>query len=193
MARRSKASIVMLAILLVAACISACGQKEADWGEIESTGEREPYDLSAEKWNGYEEIVDSDKLWVPTDYWEYLEPEMFDDTLYYRQYSATDGLDYYVLYSHAVFDDDIIVEETLYLTHLNLLTLEVTTTKFSPFDEQDALGDIVSGLPELAEAVGSRKAFIRGLDVLDGKLCLLVVRQDQESKAASHEIGRAHV
>ncbi len=186
MARRSKASIVMLAILLVAACISACGQKEADWGEIESTGEREPYDLSAEKWNGYEEIVDSDKLWVPTDYWEYLEPEMFDDTLYYRQYSATDGLDYYVLYSHAVFDDDIIVEETLYLTHLNLLTLEVTTTKFSPFDEQDALGDIVSGLPELAEAVGSRKAFIRGLDVLDGKLCLLVVRQDQESKAASH-------
>ena len=74
MARRSKASIVMLAILLVAACISACGQKEADWGEIESTGEREPYDLSAEKWNGYEEIVDNDKLWVPTDYWEYLEP-----------------------------------------------------------------------------------------------------------------------
>ncbi|MCI9278855.1 MAG: hypothetical protein HFH90_14420 [Lachnospiraceae bacterium] len=68
----SKTLMVVLAILLVAACISACGQGETGSGSEDSgMEERKPYDLSSEKWKGYEEISEDEGLWTATGYWAY--------------------------------------------------------------------------------------------------------------------------
>lgn len=184
MAKKSKIMIMLLSFLFAAVCASACGQEETGPEDVEPAGGRKLYDLSAEKWKGYEEVSEDSDLWTAAGYWEYLEPEMTDGTIYSREYSATDGSDYYVLYSHATYEENFVIEETIYLTHLDLLTMEVTTTELAPFEGQ-TVSEEVPGLAELAAAMNDCRAFIEGMDVLDGKMCLFIVQRDQESKVAS--------
>ena len=172
----SKTLMVVLAILLVAACISACGQGETGSGSEDSgMEERKPYDLSSEKWKGYEEISEDEGLWTATGYWEYLEPEMLDGTAYLRVCSATDGQNYYVLYSHMAYEDNVPTDNQYYLTCLNAYTLEVSTTQLQLGEGEGTSGEAASGLPELAAALDGCDAFVRGMDVLEGRLCLYVV------------------
>ncbi|MCI9278857.1 MAG: extracellular solute-binding protein [Lachnospiraceae bacterium] len=176
MAKKATRMLSLLFLLFIAICASACGQGEAASGsEASGMEERKPYDLSSEKWKGYEEISEDEGLWTATGYWEYLEPEMLDGTAYLRVCSATDGQNYYVLYSHMAYEDNVPTDNQYYLTCLNAYTLEVSTTQLQLGEGEGTSGEAASGLPELAAALDGCDAFVRGMDVLEGRLCLYVV------------------
>ena len=94
--------------------------------------------------------------------------------------SATDGYDYYTLEYYFKWDQAGAVIQKYYLTHVDMLTMESKRAELTLSGEgqEESAG--------LAEDLEEGNAYITGMDVLAGRVCLLVRQTDRESGASTH-------
>ena len=175
-----KGIVYCIAGILTLTGISACGQKEQEGGGIYQERERTAYDLASEKWKGFDESNESKEAWTITDYWDDSEMKVPEpDMIKGRSESAVDGTDYYIFDS---FRGGMVTGESTrkyYLTCINTLTFETKSEKL------DFLGED-SETVQLAEAIEEGWANVIDIDILEGRISLLISQYDKESRQLSH-------
>lgn len=186
MERKSRGVIgVWMGILLTVCCMIGCGQEEtAEEGsstDIVIKEEKPDYDLAAGQWTEAGAVEEGDEAWGMTEYKEDFGRKTSDkDMMQAGSRSASEGPDYYSLEYYYKMNQTGEVIQKYYLTHIDLQTLESRREELtlSEGGQKEPAG--------LAEDLENGNAFITGMDVQDGKVCLLVRQMDGESGTPVH-------
>lgn len=195
MKRKMKVAAGCLAAMLyVSCCLGGCASKEME-EEINAGGgqreEKQEHDLAAGNWREAGEIQESAQVWTLMEYKEDFEIGGSEaGMLRSKEESVVDGTDYYVLESYADWNQLGEECQKYYLTCVDMLTMESKREKLALSaaekegnTEQEALSELAG---ELAEEIRQGWAMITGMDVREGKICLLILQMDKETKTPAH-------
>lgn len=174
-----------LGILLAVCCMTGCGQEEIVEEEssidIAVKEEKPDYDLAAGQWTEAGAVEESDEAWGMVEYKEDFGQKTPDkDMMQAGSRSASEGSDYYILEYYFKVNQTGEVFQKYYLTHIDMQTLESQRGELAlqEGEQKEPAG--------LAEDLENGNASISGMDVQDGKVCLLVRQTDRESGTPAH-------
>ena len=156
-------------------CMAGCG-KEEQGGEIIQERERTEYDLAGNSWKEFDEVAESRESWGIANYWEDSELGAPEEGMTIWGYqSSVDGTDYYILQEYETADGNY----RRYLTRVDTVTFEAERKEIVISGEADEKVG-------LAKAIEEYGALVAGMDVIDGRPCLLLFRMDEEKKEIGH-------
>ncbi len=181
--------IVLLAGIMVMLCglgMTGCGQKtpaEGDAGTYQPR-ERTEYDLASNQWKEQGETEDSGEPWQYTEYWESTAPEVPGSSMRrVGRWSAASGSDFYWLESYIGKEGVGPGARKCYLTCLDTVTMEAVRTEFGFTGISDDARGVTQELFErLARDLDENWLEIIGMDMQNGKICLLAAQMDSETK-----------
>ena len=159
---KTKKHILIPLCMLLAAFTFGCGQKGTTGSStLSGQEEKKLYDLSVNDWNGYEAPENSAYPWSVYQYWDDSALNLSrDGMITAERNAAAENTDYYILQRYLTTGDEMHQEYDL--IHLNLLTLEAEKSELA--------------LPDLSIDIENGQTILRGIEVLDGQLCLLAVQ-----------------
>lgn len=165
----AKKLLVICMMLMV--FLSGCSGGEGSLESFFHTEEKKLYDLAEEKWTVYSKVEESNIPLAVEAYWE----EMIEREAgmeYLKHLSALDGSKYYLLEEFVSDGEDGQEVHKYQLSCLELLNWETEKTDIS--------------FPEECRAVPGSSVSLIGMDVVDGKLCLLLSKVDGDGDKTQH-------
>lgn len=179
----------ILAVVLALCCMGGCGRAaQEDDGDLHDEREdrQDSVDFTTEKWKLSGELEESDEKWAMTAYLsEFGEDSQEDGMIKTIDRHAVDGLDYYELEYCVRWGDMGEGYQKYYLAHIDMETMAYEKREIllsEAAGEQEGLSEL---LKELSADLNEGWAMIKGMDVQDGKTCLLVTQMDRESRTPS--------
>ncbi len=179
MGKMSRMFVVICCAIFLAFMTGGCGEDTgndaSEVGSSVSSGQRDHYDLTAEEWKAYEEIIDSDDMWSVSGYWDDLASgvaamgmERID------RYTVSEGQNFYILVSEKELEGQR--KQFYYLTQIDMLSLKSKRIELDLRATGSLTSLEASKLAVLADALDQGQAELAGLDASGGKLSLFVCR-----------------
>lgn len=188
MAGKGRLPFIFCLGILLAVCLTGCGQKDTEEksSAVSKRKESGPYDLLEQTWHAYKTAEESPEAWGLTDYRESYDITAPEGTELWGRKSASDGQRYYDLASYVLWKEHGQGTQQLYLTCADMLTMEIEKTKlhFAEDAPVETVGQIDSA--EAVKSLNNGTASVVGMDVVEGKLCLLAAQYGVESKELEH-------
>ncbi len=135
--------------------------------------EKREFDLSGGGWKAYEEIENSSEIWSASAYWDdFAVNEVPADAKNEMHYSAVDGDDLYILKGYDTGEEP--ASRRYCLMKVNMLSLKAERVELNLQGLRESYAGDDSALTELMEAAESGRAWVTDMDVIDGRVYLLL-------------------
>lgn len=135
--------------------------------------EKREFDLSGGGWKAYEEIENSSEIWSVAAYWDdFAINAVPADAKNERRCSAVDGDDLYILKGYDTGEEP--ASRRYCLTKVNMLSLKAERVELNLQGMRERYTGDASALTALMEAAESGKAWVADMDVIDGRVYLLL-------------------
>lgn len=192
MTKKCRALAGLLVCSLLFTGLSGCGAKEtAGDSNTPRTEETGDHDLSGGEWKEYGEIADSGETWSASGDWDDLVSGATASGMEKAgRSSAADGGFFYILESCLERSDaaEESVRRTHYLNRVDMLSLEAEQTELDLTDAGTLPPEEARELSGLAEALSAGEVWIADMDVLDGKVSLLLVRWEEGETVCAYAL-----
>ncbi len=190
---------LLLCLLFALCCAAGCGSKE-EAGETEAAGtdltgmesadlaEEGEYDYFSGSWTKAGDMTESAEPWGRADYWGgYMLGEPEADMQGSHLFTVLDGTDYYILERYTAWGNTGKGAQKYYLTRLDVSSMKAEKKEFFWTGAAPGSAEELQKLAEeLSRDLEENWLILTGMEVLDGKLTLLALQMDRESKMPAH-------